>query len=473
MKLRTRIILGYILLVAGSFSLILYLILNEVRPRYLEAVEESTVDTAELLAALLAQDISAGRLDLENLDAAMSSLADRVFSAKIFQAEKQKVDLRVYITDNQGRLLYDSAGQGRPGDDFSNWRDVNLTLQGRYGARSTRLDPEDPTSSVLYIAAPILKDGQLFGVVTVGKPKNSVSFFIAIARKKFFQTLLLVGGTAIILGIVFSAWITWPIYKLIDYVNAIRQGAPKRLPLLGHSEIGELGAALDEMQTQLEGKNYIEDYVRALTHEMKSPLTGIKGAEEILRDHVADAQGIKFLNNIDAETRRLQSLVERMLQLSRLENVKTIAKTRISAPALFQELARIFQTQLTAKNLRLLIQAPQSMTIEGDELLLRQALGNLIANALDFSPAGGQITLTALEKRGRLGISIADQGPGIPDFALPKVFDKFFSLNRPGSGKKSTGLGLPFVREVISLHGGEIGLNNLSPGLEVRITLPF
>ncbi len=68
---------------------------------------------------------------------------------------------------------------------------------------------------------------------------------------------------------------------------------------------------------------------------------------------------------------------------------------------------------------------------------------------------------------------IRDYGTGMPDFALAKAFDKFFSLNRPDTGKKSTGLGLPFVREVISLHGGEVCLRNILPGLEARITLPM
>ncbi|MDR2820130.1 MAG: hypothetical protein LBB60_06345, partial [Desulfovibrio sp.] len=82
------------------------------------------------------------------------------------------------------------------------------------------------------------------------------------------------------------------------------------------------------MQTKLEGKNYIDDYVRALTHELKSPLTGIRGAGEILRDHVADGNTVKFLDNIDADVERLRSLVDRMLQLSRLENVRAVNRTK-------------------------------------------------------------------------------------------------------------------------------------------------
>ncbi len=472
MSLRLRIILVYVLLMAASFSCVIWLSLNDVRPRYLEAVEESTVDIAELLAASLAQHISGKTLRLEAVDAMMDALAERSFSARIYSLTKREVSLRVYITDDKGILLYDSSGADSPGADYSQWRDVYLTLRGRYGARSTKTSPDDQASRVVYVAAPIMKDGKLFGVVSVGKPTNSVSFLITIAQRRFLFSLGLVGLTAVALAVILSVWITRPVKKLTDYAHAVRQGGATRPPALGSSEIGMLGAALDEMRAKLEGKTYIEDYVRALTHEMKSPLTGIKGAGEILRDHLSGPLATKFLDNIDSEVQRLQSLVERMLQLSRLENVRAIAKTSIPARPFFHSLAESFHSRLAAKNLDLDLDIPAAMTLEGDELLLRQAVANLIDNAIDFSPPGSAIAVSASVSGHARTIVITDQGAGIPDFAVDKVFDKFFSLGRPGSGKKSTGLGLPFVREVVSLHGGEIRLENANPGLEVRIILP-
>ena len=472
MSLRLRIILVYVLLMAASFSCVIWLILNDVRPRYLEAVEESTVDIAELLAASLAQHISGKTLRLEAVDAMMDTLAERSFSARIYSLTKREVSLRVYITDDKGILLYDSSGKDSPGADYSQWRDVYLTLRGRYGARSTKTSPDDQASRVIYVAAPIMKDGKLFGVVSVGKPTNSVSFLINIAQRRFLFSLGLVGLTAVALAVILSIWITRPVKKLTDYAHAVRQGGSTRPPALGSSEIGMLGAALDEMRAKLEGKTYIEDYVRALTHEMKSPLTGIKGAGEILRDHLSGPLATKFLDNIDSEVQRLQSLVERMLQLSRLENVRAITKTHIPARPFFHSLAESFHSRLAAKNLDLTLDIPAAMTLEGDELLLRQAVANLIDNAIDFSPPASVIAVSASLSGHALTIAVKDQGTGMPDFAIHKAFDKFFSLSRPDSGKKSTGLGLPFVREVVSLHGGEIRLENTSPGLEVCIILP-
>ena len=112
--------------------------------------------------------------------------------------------------------------------------------------------------------------------------------------------------------------------------------------------------------------------------------------------------------------------------------------------------------------------------LNGDSFLLQQALSNLIQNAIDFSPTNSQIKLTGQVDEKNLTFIIEDNGFGIPDFATAKVFDKFFSLQRPGTGNKSTGLGLNFVKEVAILHNGEIKLENRAKkGVRATLMLPI
>jgi two-component system sensor histidine kinase CreC len=116
---------------------------------------------------------------------------------------------------------------------------------------------------------------------------------------------------------------------------------------------------------------------------------------------------------------------------------------------------------------------PADILIEGDTFLLHQALSNLVQNAIDFSPAGGQIELAGQLEAGRFRFSVRDYGPGIPEYAKARVFEKFFSLQRPDTGAKSTGLGLNFVREVAVLHHGEVHLENCPEGgVSATLTLP-
>ena len=472
MSLRARIIVAYGALVAAALFFAMHLIMSDIRPRYLEAVEEAAVDTAELLAALLAGSAGENGLETEALAGAMRALADRRFAAPIYNVVKRDVRLRVYVTDAQGALLYDSSGEAAPGTDYSRWNDVHRTLRGKYGARSTRSVESDPTTSVMYVAAPIIKNGERIGVVSVGKPQDSVSVFIDMARRKLRLTLVLIGLSAMALAITLSFWISRPIKRLTAYVSGVREGKNPPLPRLGIPEVAALGAAIRDMQHELEGKSYIEDYVRALTHEMKSPLTGIAGAAEILREQVRDSAGTRFLDNIETETGRMQSLINRMLQLSRLENARSVAKKHVAASPFLHGLAEAFHPRLTARGLCLTLDAPGGLVLFGDELLLHQAVGNLVANAADFAPEGSRIDITVREEPGFAVIAVSDQGGGMPDFALNKAFDKFFSLARPDTGQKSTGLGLPFVREVAALHGGSVRLANTETGLTASIRLP-
>lgn len=118
--------------------------------------------------------------------------------------------------------------------------------------------------------------------------------------------------------------------------------------------------------------------------------------------------------------------------------------------------------------------SPRVRPLRGDAYLLRQALANLLDNAIAFAPAGSTIELGARIADGHLELTVRDRGPGIPDYALARVFDRFYSLPRPSSGRKSSGLGLPFVREVARLHGGTAQLTNRDGGgAEATLRLPL
>jgi two-component system sensor histidine kinase CreC len=103
-------------------------------------------------------------------------------------------------------------------------------------------------------------------------------------------------------------------------------------------------------------------------------------------------------------------------------------------------------------------------SVEGDAFLLQRAVANLLSNAVDFSPSGGTVTLAVKRARRTVAITVRDRGPGVPQYAEGKVFEKFYSLARPGTQKKSTGLGLPFVKEIAELHQGRVTLTNAADG---------
>ena len=162
-------------------------------------------------------------------------------------------------------------------------------------------------------------------------------------------------------------------------------------------------------------------------------------------------------------------MVDRMMELTALETRRVLERVEpVALAPLLQELVADAQGSAAQRRIRIALvlcaDAGKSdatgATVEGDPFLLRRAVSNLLDNALDFSPEGSTVQIELTVQRRSVQISVRDEGPGIPDYAQDKVFEKFYSLARPHSRKKSTGLGLSFVKEIASLHRGRIELDN-------------
>jgi two-component system sensor histidine kinase CreC len=474
MRLGTRIFIAYLLIFIVCFYYPIDRILKDLRTRYVEGIEDPLVDQANILAAIVGVEMENEQFNPEKFYRAFERTYSRPLSAKIYDFLKTHVDVRVYITDTFGRILFDSENRQNEGTDYSGWRDVSLTLQGEYGARTTRKDPEDPTSPVLYVAAPILVKGKIAGALTVAKPTTNVNIFFKSAKPRILRIGIVSIAIAIFLSLIVSIWITKPIKRLTQYANDVREGKRVELPKLGGNELMEMGMAFEKMRDALEGKKYVEQYVQTLTHEIKGPLSAIRGAAELLEEGVPPEKHARFLSNIRNESNRIQDMVDRMLELSELEIKRTLQKIEIiSLSALIRTILESKEPLLSQKKLSVAIQVKDDIFVKGDSFLLHEAISNLIQNAIDFSPICGQIELAAQVDGGMLNFMLNDQGPGIPDYAKERVFDKFFSLHRPDTGKRSTGLGLNFVKEVADLHNGEIKLENLpQKGLRATLSLP-
>jgi two-component system sensor histidine kinase CreC len=471
MSLRTRLLLSFTAIVALGFYLLTDWFLAELRPRYLEAVEEALVDQAYVLAALVEKDLAGPAGPFTDLRQAIARVSQRSIDARIFSVTKTGVDIRIYITDARGTVVYDSSGQDE-GQDYRDWLNVKRTLLGKYGARTsheTRFQAED---SVLHVTAPLLRDGRIAGTLTVAKPTTSINRFITSARPQWIIGFTLAAVSVVGLTALLSLWITGPLRDLRDYALAVRDHKPARLPRSGATEIAALAQAFEQMRVALEGKEYIEHYVQTLTHALKGPLAAVRSAAELLGEPMPDTERQRFAANIRHETGRMQDLIDRMLMLSGLEAQNRLAKSeRVPLDPIITALATSYQPRCAVAQLTLTtaIQGPAS--VKGDPVLLQEAGANLLENALEFSPPGGGIRL-ACERRGpSWEIIVTDDGPGIPDFALPRLFERFYSLARPVSGRKGGGLGLVLVREIMRLHGGEVTLANRTDGRGARAVL--
>lgn len=472
MSLSIRIFLVYFLFVGLTGYFVLNTVMEEIRPGVRQSTEETLVDTANLLAEILRDEVRAGTLTQSQWPQLLRAYGQRKPNATIWGIEKARVNHRIYVTDRNGIVLLDSSGTAI-GQDYSRWNDVYLTLRGRYGVRSTPEIYGDETSTVMYVAAPILDGNRIIGVVTVAKPNSSMQPYIDRSQYR----LGWFGGSLIALGLLIGGLLSWrlshSLRQLTQYASAVSRGARAQLPHYSGDEMAQLAKAIESMRTQLEGKAYVERYVQTLTHELKSPLAAIRASAELLQGEMPLDQQQHFIANIDNESQRLQQLIERLLNLAmveqrqRLEECIDIPLRAMVDELLAAQTSRILNANITVEN-----SIPAELTIKGERFLLQQAIVNLIDNALDFTEPGKLIRLRAKLVDESVEVSIYNAGESIPDYALPRVIERFYSLPRPRTGRKSTGLGLNFVNEVAQLHGGRFLIRNSDGGVEAILSIP-
>ncbi|MFL6656429.1 MAG: two-component system sensor histidine kinase CreC, partial [Massilia sp.] len=430
MKIGLRILLGYFLVVGLAAWFVLGVFVQQVKPGVRLTQEDALVDTANLLAAIVADDVKAGTVKDSALLERIASITLRTLDVKIGGFAKQGISDRIYITDDHGIVLFDTSGVA-VGHDYSRWNDVLLTLKGKYGARSTRSDEYDEDSTVMHVAAPILDGKRIIGVLTIAKPNVTVQPFVERSQKIILQRGALLLFLSLLIGAMFAWWLSHALRKLMVYIADVEAGRKATLPAMGKHEIGTLGRALEAMREKLEGKEYVEELMHTLAHELKSPIAAIQGSAELMQEDMAPAERKHFLDNILNQNARQKQLIDKLLALIRVEKQQHLSATsRIALRELLAQVHTDCSARLSAHQLQMEIEV-DAIELDGDFLLLRQALGNLVDNAIDFSAPGGTIRVHATASADRAIITISDQGTGIPEYAQARLFERFYSLPRP------------------------------------------
>jgi len=450
------------------------------RPHYVKSIEESLVDQVTLLATLLSVRVIDGVIIIDELEETIIAMKNREIDAQIYDMTKTSVNSRIYVTNAEGIVLFDSY-ENSVGYDYSQWNDVSRTLRGEYGSRSTRDNPEDESSSVLYVASPIIYNDTIIGSVTIGKPANSVNFFIEDSQVKLFEAVIVTGLLLAVFVFLFTSWVTIPIRKITSHAQLV--AGTSIAPVINPEDFGRgkrnefrtLAIAIEEMRKSLEGKQYVEQYVQSLTHEIKSPLSAIRGAVELINDDMPTDRRDRFLTNISTETSRITNIIDRMLQLASLENRHDLSESsRLNLTNVVSQVISTVESRFALKHISLSVDLEEMLWVQGEQFLLEHIVINLISNALSFTPDYGTITITLTSDIDNLILRVQDTGGGIPEYAIDRLFERFYSLVQPDTGRKSSGLGLPFVREAVELHKGSVTLqNHPNGGAEAVVTLPM
>jgi signal transduction histidine kinase len=284
---------------------------------------------------------------------------------------------------------------------------------------------------------------------------------------------LFIMGIAVLLCYWLALHLTSPVRALQKAVEAFGRGdLTARVGSTRRDELGQLARTFDRMAERIETLLAAERRLLLdISHELRSPLARLGVAVELARTG-DDLE--PNLNRIQKESDRLNSLVGQLLQVTRAEgDPNSLRKNPVRLDVLVEQLVEDSAIEASARGCSLEYKQHEPVTVQGDPELLRRAVENVIRNAIRHSPKEQPVEVTLARNDGRAVVDVRDYGTGVPDDALPRLFDPFYRVESDrGRNSGGIGLGLSIARRAIELHKGSIRAKNASPGLEVELELP-
>lgn len=436
--------------------------------------------TAALLLAVVIRFTSAGQLDRLIVEQRRSEF--QALLADYYRANGSWAGVRLYLAQVRVAPSRDDRGV-RPAAGRRNRRElfgladadgnVIIPLLGEYPP-GTRVPP-----NVLARGEPVVVDGQAVGVILTAALPPGLNPEEAAYLQRATAALALAGVGAVIVAVLVGVWLartlTRPLCALTAAAHRMANGELEQaVNVRSADEIGELAAAFNRMSREVARANQARKQMTAdVAHELRTPLTVIAGYIESMRDGVLAATPDR-LGVIYAEIERLQHLVGDLRTLSQADagelklNLEPVAPTE-----LLQQVQAAFAHQAAQQGVTLRVEAERNLpAVNGDEIRLQQVLGNLVSNALRYTPEGGQVVLgaTADDNR-RVSLTVRDTGPGIAPDDLPFIFDRFYRADKARAAESGgSGLGLAIAKALAEAHGGALTVQS-APGQGSTFTL--
>ena len=372
------------------------------------------------------------------------------------QQLKQTYDVRVVVFNAKHEVVFDS----NPEDPKIPFPRRNILNRGAQTAR-------DENGELWLYTFKRLPDGRIL-VVTAPRPRVPV---LNVFADEFLFPILEGGVIALFLSLVLayaiSRWVADPLQKVVHAAQSYPSEEMKSISPAGPHEVQDLTHAFNSMIARVESSQQSQrDFVANVSHELKTPLTSIQGFAQAILDETADTPEARkqAAQIIYHEAGRMHRMALDLLDLAKLEaGTADLRMSVVDLNALLQNIVEKFTPQAQKADISLRLNVPSKVpTLIGDGDRLAQVFTNLVDNALKFTPANGQVTLTVAIAVGEMEISITDTGSGVPKDALPRLFDRFYQVDtsRAGGEGHGAGLGLAIVKEIVEAHSGRISVRS-------------
>ena len=387
----------------------------------------------------------------------------------LLSALEQSTGNHCFLCDGEGTVVSCSDGMtdcphiGESAAALLGKTDEN----GRYSGVITPLDGLLDERS--YVAVASIEDyrGERMGYALVASDAGSVMGVWHRLMDRFLITSFLIFCVTLLISFMASRRQARPVNEMSAAAERIAHGDfSARVEVEGEDELASLADTFNKMAASLEqSEARRSDFIANVAHELKTPMTTISGFADGILDGTIPAESQRqYLETISSETKRLNRLVRRMLDVSRLQNAgpEELRKASFDASELLLQTLLVFEQKINAKHLEVNVQVPEeSILVLGEADAINQVIYNLLENAVKFAEDGTELSIGIFKQEGKAYVSVKNHGDTIPPEELPLIFDRFHKTDRSRSmDRDGVGLGLYIVKSILNNHGEDIAVTS-------------
>jgi two-component system phosphate regulon sensor histidine kinase PhoR len=454
---------GFVIVILFSTAIVSLMISNQMQQDSLIEFEKSLSSQASILRESVRPTLLSGQVD--SLQARMIQMT-------------RDVDTRVTVISKEGAVLADTDQDPLNMDNHQNRPEIQEAFELGIGIETRySLTLSKP---MRYLALPIYDNQKLLAYIRVALPLSLIDQSVARLRNVVFVAAFITSIIALFIGFWIARNFAHPLRQMTDMAQGVTEGDYQQyLEIDRRDELGDLALALNQMATTLRKVETIRrDFVANASHELKTPLTAIRGFTETMLDDVDMEENTRqdFLEKIRGQTLRLSDLASDLLSLSRIESKGTAAFSQIDLGETIKKCLSALQITAGEKKQSLKIFVPEEkVNIFADENAISQLMNNLVENASKYTAEGGSISAILTTSEKLVIIKVEDNGIGIDALEHQRIFERFYRVDKSHSQLSAgTGLGLSIVKHIVVMLKGDISVvSKLGSGTVFRISLPL